>query len=102
MSTRNNFWDIPEGKFPKNFKKGDRVRVYVGNGRGGAESWTTVVEKLDEEHFVVDSEQLFTPARFEGLVDGRYIAHIDDMKSEAQGIEERHLYLEEEAMAGLL
>lgn len=105
MSTRNNFYDIPEGKFPKNFKKGDRVRVYVGNGRGGMEGWTHVIEKLDEEHFTVDADELGLKwmAMFRGQEVGqRYIAHIDDMKSEAQGIEERHLYLEEEAMAGLL
>lgn len=105
MSTRNNFYDIPEGKFPKNFKEGDQVRVYVGDGRGGMEGWTDVLWKIDNEHFAVDADQLglkWMP-RFKGLpVGDHYIAHIDDMKSEEQGRYESYLYHEEEAMAGLL
>ena len=105
MSTRNNFYDIPEGKFPKSFKEGDRVRVFVGDDRGGMEGWTTVIEKLDDEHFLVDADKLGLKwmAMFRGQEVGqRYIAHIDDMKSEEQGRYESYLYHEEEAMVGLL
>ena len=116
-----NFYNLDLSQFPSEFNVGDRVRVYVGiPGKGGSESWTTVLAVHTPETYIVDGEILRYAVRGRGNagmakalledrgwlfeVDGKLhlVAHISDLKSEAQGRMESHLYHMEEYDAGLL
>ncbi|ACH62198.1 hypothetical protein MYRNA_231 [Mycobacterium phage Myrna] len=119
--TAHNFYNLDLADYPKDFSIGDRVRVHIGSTRGSSESWTTILAAHGPDTFVVDGEILrWVNENLNGSaciakrelmakgwlfeVDGKLhlVAHIDDLKSEAMGRMESHLYHMEEAAAGLL
>jgi hypothetical protein len=117
--TTMNWYNLDLTQYPKDFKVGDKVRVFVGVGQGGSETWTTITSQHSEDTFVVEAEFIkwgvlpgtIAQARMaleeKGWlleIEGKthIIAHIDDLKSEAQAREESDRYHMEEWEVGLL